>query len=255
MQEEFIACGLTPTEYKVLIHILSKGKRSAGAISQSLKIKRTTVYSALQSLIKRKLIRKTEKKGIAEFSAATPDEIPMILEQQAKEKMERILSSIELIKPRIQGFKSGHVYETGGLEINHYDNTADFLNLLRQHIFEKDFCAVWNPQIAITSPRVKERIRIFLEETGKKRLRIKDILADGPMARWYINNIKNDRHEVKLIKGEDKSMADIIVTDELIIIELNSPDSESALEIKSKHLSLFMKWFFMSLWERLPELK
>ena len=48
------------------------------------------------------------------------------------------------------------------------------------------------------------------------------------------------------------SLADLVVVNDVVIVSLNSPDAECALEIKNGHYSTFMRWYFMTLWDRLP---
>lgn len=252
MKEEFVSCGLTPTEYEVLIHLMSRGARSAGIISKALNIKRSTVYSALQALERRRLVRKTDKSGPAEFVSATPEEIPTLLLNHARHGFDSVLSAIELIKPRMKRFQGGKLFNAGALEINHIDTTRDYAQLLARHIHSRDFYAVWNPQVAISSVAARERAQLFLQNSARNRNKVHDILADGPMTRWYISQILNDQHQVRIIDPGETSLADLVVTDDVVIVSLNSPDAECALEIKNGHYATFMRWYFMSLWDRLP---
>lgn len=251
MRDEFIQCGFTQTEYDILIHLLARGTRSAGAVANSLKVKRSTVYSALESLERRGLIRREKSGSVAEFSPIETSEIPSLLAGQARTNYERVLSAIDLIKPRIERFSSGKQFHAGELEIIQVDNTHEYVQLLSKYILFRDYTAIWNPQVAIYSPEVKKRMQQFLKETAKNKNKIKDILIDGPLTQWYLGHIKNPNHQVRIIKDEDPNLADLIVVDDSVILSLNSPESESAVQIKNAHYASFMRWYFMNLWDRL----
>ncbi len=251
MKEEFIECGLTPTEYDILIHLLARGTRGAGSIANALKIKRSTVYSALESLERRKLIRRAKETGPTEFVPIDTNQIPTLLASQARVAFDRVMSAIELIKPRIERFSGGKPFHAGQLEITEIETTEDYLQLLAKYIFHRDYCAMWNPQLAVYSPAVKKRLLIFFEETAKSKNKIRDILIAGPMANWYIKHIKNPYHEVRLLEDKNPGLADQFVVDNSVIISLNSPESENALEIKNQHYADFARWQFTSLWDRL----
>ena len=152
MRDEFIECGFTQTEYDILIHLLARGTRSAGSIANALKVKRSTVYSALESLERRGLIRREKSGSVAEFTPIETTEIPALLAGQARLSYERVLSAIDLIKPRIERFSSGKQFHAGELEIIQVDNSQEYAKLLSKYILFRDYCAIWNPQVASTLP-------------------------------------------------------------------------------------------------------
>lgn len=251
MKDEFVECGLTPTEYDILVHLLSRGTRGAGAIAHALHIKRSTVYSALESLEKRKLIHRSKEAGPTEFIPIDTEQIPAILASQARGQYDRIMSAIELIKPRIERFSGGKPYRAGQLEITQIETSEEYQQLLARYIYHRNYDAIWNPQVAIYSPFIKKRMLIFFEESAKSKNKIRDILIDGPMATWYIKRIKNPYHEVRVIEDKNPSLADQFVVDNSVIITLNSPESEAAIEIKNVHVADFTRWTFKNLWDRL----
>jgi predicted transcriptional regulator len=229
MREEFIACGLTATEYEVLMHLLVRGVKSAGMIARGLDIKRSTVYSALQGLESRKLVARQKNGKTAEYISAPAEEIPALLVNQAKSSFEKIISSVRLIEPRIQKFQKGNAFNAGAIDINHIDNHHDYYALLEKYIITKDYCAVWNPQVVLDPDSVKEFGIEFLKKSARNRNKIKDIMIDGPMTRWYISKINNPNHQWRIVPDGDCGLADLVVVDDVVILSLNSPDASCAL--------------------------
>ncbi len=234
------------------MHLLSRGSRSAGVISRALNIKRPTVYSALQALEARKLVTKTDEGGTAEFIPISPDEIPAVLFNQATTGFEKIVGAIELIKPRLGQFKKYQHISTGAFEVNHLDSPEDYQHRLAKYILTHDFCAIWNPQVAIPSEQLRRRVEWFLRHTAKQRNHVKDLLVAGPMTDWYCSNIKNPNHEVRVIEDGYSGMADLVILHDMVLISLNPLDTECALEIKNEHYAEMMRWHFNLLWKNLP---
>lgn len=251
MRDEFIACGLTATEYEVLIHLLERGTRGAGMVARTLGLKRTTVYSALEALESRKLVVRTKKAGSAEFTAAPASEIPTILLNQAKGQFEKLLSAVDLIRPRIERFHTPHSFQSGDLSARHIDNSHDYTRLLDKYILSHDFYSVWNPQLAVVSPFIEQRVLRFLRLSGKRRISIKEILARGPKTDWYMQNISNPKHEVRVTDFEETGSSDLLIVKDAVVVSLSSLNNESALEIVNQHYADFMRWYFKSLWSRL----
>lgn len=251
MKDEFIACGLTTTEYEVLMHLLARNARTAGVIARALDLKRSTVYSALQGLEARKLVMRGKKGGAAEFAAAPAEEIPALLLNQARLSFDSVLSNVKLIEPRIMKFQKGNLFNAGEIEINHIDNNRDYFSLIGKYVYTQTYCAVWNPQVAISSPSVKQWMSDWATISARHKNKIRDILVDGPKTRWYLSQIKNPNYEFRLVADGDGGLADLVIANEIVILSLNSPGTECAIEIRNSHYARFMKWYFEELWDRL----
>lgn len=251
MKDEFIACGLNATEYDVFVHLLGRGGRAAGQIAKALNLKRSTVYSALQGLEARKLVSRSKNKGTAEFVPVPVEEVSSILLNRARADFEKVAASIELIRPRIEKYRGWQSIEAEALGVRSINSAAEYYEVLRGYILNSDYCAVWNPQVALYSKEIQEWATHFLEKTGKRRSCIKDIIVNGPMADWYAQKVANPNHKVKRVAQELQSVADLVIVDDVVLISLMSPESESALEIRNKHFANFSRWYFTLLWERL----
>lgn len=251
MKDEFIACGLNATEYDVFVHLLGRGRRAAGHIAKALNLKRSTVYSALQGLEARKLVTRSTNKGTAEFVPVPVEEVSSILLNRARADFEKVAASIELIKPRIEKYRGWRTIEAGALGIRSINSAEEYYEVLTGYILNRDFCAVWNPQVALYSKEIQDWVTRFLEKTGKRKSSIKDIVVNGPMTDWYAHRITNPNHKVRQVAQERQSVADLVIVDDVVLISLMSPESESALEIRNKQFADFSRWYFMLLWERL----
>jgi hypothetical protein len=178
-------------------------------------------------------------------------EVSSILLNRARADFEKIAASIELIKPRIEKYSGWRSIDAGELEVRSISSAVEYYEVLSGYILSRDFCAVWNPQVALYSKDLQSQVAFFLEKTGKRQNRIKDIIVDGPMTDWYAQRIINPNHKIKRVAQELPGVSDLVIMDGIVLISLMSPESECALEIRNKHFADFSRWYFMTLWERL----
>ena len=93
---------LKDSEIKIYISLLSTGKASISDISRKTSINRTTVYSPLESLLKKGLLFKTTNKKRILYSAENPKKIISILKAE-KRQLDQKQKNIEKIIPELEG--------------------------------------------------------------------------------------------------------------------------------------------------------
>jgi len=251
MRDEFIACGLNDREYQVLMHLLSAGPRTAGSVARSLKAKRPTIYSALEGLEKQGLVEAQKKKGAAIFAAIPVEDLTKVMLENAREKLNRVEGATQLLKPRLARFSNKRSAQVGTFEVSQIESTLEYLLLLKKHLVLENYCAIWNPQVAIYSENVRSSVSQFLKETGKRQNHIRDILVKGSECEWYCEQITNKNHQVRKIEDSSEVLADLIILADSVIVSLNVPEHERAIKIKNQEYASFMLWFFNSLWKKL----
>ncbi len=79
-EEKLLKLGFTPTEAKVYLALLSKGKAKAGEIILSTKLPRSAVYTALKEFVTRELVTETEIQGVQTFTINNPTQLVNELE-------------------------------------------------------------------------------------------------------------------------------------------------------------------------------
>ncbi len=150
-------------------HLLTRGPRSAGVIARAVGMKRSTVCSALEMLERQNLVKRASSKGVAEFAPIHPEEIALIPFNQARANFEKVLSSIELIKPLLEQYKPHQTIHAGKLEITHIDHSQDYYHRIEKDVLKHDFYALWNPQASIIDDIKRSKVEAFLELTGNKK--------------------------------------------------------------------------------------
>ena len=82
LQNNLIKLGFTKNEVKVYLSLFTLGKCKAGKIIEETQLHRNLVYTALEKLELRQLITKVISKGVAHFSANSPNSLLEEIETQ-----------------------------------------------------------------------------------------------------------------------------------------------------------------------------
>lgn len=255
MKDQFLACGFSSTEYEVLLYLLKRGALSASLVARGLGLKRQTVYSALESLERRKLVTRAKKPQGVIFTPIAARDVPLVMARDANSEFEKVIGALALIRPRIETLQRSEVVRLGDdqLAVTHLDLNSDYYNLLvDKYLVKSDICAVWNPNLWLDNELSKKNVARFLRLSTKRKNRVRDIVHPGPMTTWYQGKISNPHHEVRTIDMKGTGLSDVFVAADVVVVSLSSTKQDCALEIKNRHFADFMRWYFESLWERLP---
>jgi sugar-specific transcriptional regulator TrmB len=249
MKEELEKFGLNSTEQDILIFLLRFGSRSAGIIAQKLNIKRPTVYSALDNLIKFNLVHKDQVDKSFTFKAIRAEDIPETLLRNEEIRLEKLKFSLDLLKRPLEELGKRSNTRLGHFEFELVESTERYTELMFQNNCFKNHYAIWDPNIAVYDDEVKRGLSIFFDKTATQKNKIQEILVKGPVTDWYISQIKNKNHTCKTIDSKIITVADLAIYEEdIVLFSLNNPHSEAGLVIHNKDLFTFMKQMFDLIW-------
>lgn len=254
MENIFQQCGLTPTEQMVLTHLLQFGRRRPGLIAKSTRVKRSTVYSALEALETKRLVRKSYDGSSIVYSAASASEIPKILRAEAEHGFDALSSAISHVAEYLKRFPTEQSQNFAGFEVRELLSSRSYETVMMDYVTKFDFLAVWNPSATIVSSKMKLRIKEYLAKSRRRKSSIQEILVAGPLTTWYVRQIRNPKHLTKLFAPTQGLNADIlIVNNSVLFSQTNSTGSESAIEITNPEIVNLMTQIFRSWWQLLPE--
>lgn len=118
----FQQLGFSENETRVYLAALQLGVDSAQNIAKKANLKRTTVYSVLEYLVKRGVVGKTEVRNKTRFVAEAPDKL-LVMAGNLQESIKKALPELEAIynkneiKPKITFFEGDMAIQ------NVYDDT------------------------------------------------------------------------------------------------------------------------------------
>ena len=202
--------GLTANESVVYLAMLSLGPATILAISKASEIKRTTVYSILESL-NRKGLSRTDINGFKKLYVA-----------EHPKKLESILESrkIELIGllPQLEGLYN---LQNGESFIKYYEGAESIKNvhyeLLDSLQHNDEFLVIGDPD---NWEKVNHSFATkFIERRNKTKLRIRMLLTDSELARKYKQFEQNFQEEIKFLPADSKLDTNLVITPRRILIQ------------------------------------
>ena len=102
--------GLSKNESKVYLALLEIGQSTTGKITESSKIHRTSVYDALERLIKKGLVSFIVKDETKYFEATNPKNLMNVLEEK-KNLLNNVLPQFELSRQMAKNKGEAHIYQ------------------------------------------------------------------------------------------------------------------------------------------------
>lgn len=85
LAKELTKLGLSILEAEVYLGLLQRKLTTAGALSKHIGMKRSTVYTILDSLIEKGLVSTTQVESVKHYQAASPDRIADFLRKQKED--------------------------------------------------------------------------------------------------------------------------------------------------------------------------
>ncbi len=235
--------GLSPDEASVYLASLSLGPTTVLKVARATGIKRTTVYSVIDALKERGLMR-VELHGLKQWYAAeNPEKLFSLLQRRKDIFQSRLPEFFALYK--LQGTESVLKYYTGIPamqqaymatleEIRPHQAYLVIANQEKWHNLDDTFA------IAYTEARAKLPIETRL------------LLQDSPTARMYEKLEKNYHQETKILPaGNPLNVDTVLLPEKLVIAELTPP--YTTLVIENKSVVELHREMFEMLWRSLPD--
>lgn len=170
---QFEQLGFTSNETRVYLFLAERGRLPAQMIAKSCRMPRSTVYSVLDSLESRGLLRREKIKGATVFRLRDPEAIIDWLEDDAKKNRIRQAAAKRVISDLRQFFRSAPAYVPKLEFVEGKTKVAKFLdeNLLRwaDSIMQTDR-STWGYQdhtfVEMFQPWIQKAWKTLHEERG-----------------------------------------------------------------------------------------
>lgn len=228
--------GLSPNEAKIYLAALESGSASAQRIAQKARIKRTTAYSVLETMVKKDFILKTDKEGKAKYLAQNPKDLA--------ERFKTYQKSFENVLPELEAI---HNKKEVKPKVLFFEDTEGILKVYEDTLKEK-------PQ-EILEFNTSEIFKAFgtfpldyVEERKKKDIRALRICPDDEKYREHAKLDKEELSETKLIKNFDIPVEINIYNNKVAFM---SYADKIGLIIESEGIAKSMKKIYELLWEKL----
>lgn len=229
--------GFSENETKIYLAALETGLASAQNIADKAELKRTTVYSVLDALVKKNIILKTQKDGKNRYIAENPENIVNIFDnyqtefKKALPKLQAVYNTKQ-VKPKILFFEG-----KAGIKKIYYDTIEE----------KPDMILEWNSsQIYEMFPDFP---REYLDLRRGNNIKAKRIAPDDE--NWKLRKTK-DKDDLSVTKLLSKEEYDIPVEINIYNnkVSFMSYGDEMGLIIESKVIADAMRTIYKIFWDK-----
>lgn len=237
--------GLSEHESAVYFTMVSLGPSPVLKIARASGVKRTTIYSVIDSLKEKGLVR-VELKGFKSlFVAESPEKLESILEQRKNR-----------LKTHLKDFME--IYNKGGGEtlIKIYEGMEGvrsiYNSLLRDIKPEEDYMIIAGMEKAYALD--KDFYDDLRERRAKLPIRVRILVTDSENeeSKKMIQFQKNFNMEAKALPPETKLTTNMVITPQRILIhQLEQP--VMAIVIENKSMIKTHQELFEVMWKSIPE--
>lgn len=235
--------GLSDNEARVYLASISLGPTTVLKIARHAELKRTTVYSVIEDL-KQKGLMKIELRGLKSlYSPEDPKKLDVILREREK-TFAKLLPEFEAL----------YNYSEQGTLVKYYEgfeSVKGIYNMLIKDVRPKDSYLVISDQEKWYK-QDPEFFQGFMERRAKLNLQIRMLLRDSELAREHKKYSKNYNLNIKLLDRNSKLNTDIVITPQHLMIQQMTHEVV-ALVIDNPPIIETHQELFELLWKAMPE--
>lgn len=240
-------CGLKPSEALIMTHLFATEAASAGRIARQLKLKRPTVYLALEGLVEQGLVQKRVSPKTLLFSSIPLAETIKRLRHSADVRHREIKSATESLTQLAQTLPSKRTRTIQGFEIDSVTGEKGVYEYMYSALTETSFCGAFDPS-ALTS-KAKKVTLDFLSQSAERKTPIREFVRNSSEFTWYKRHITNPNHHVKPTPRAWTVPCDLIITERYLMVTSYQGAQESGLRIWHEPLVTLLREWFDRLWQ------
>ncbi|MAG12334.1 hypothetical protein CL630_00800 [bacterium] len=217
--------GLSENESQVYLSALSLGPTTIQKIARTAEIKRTTVYTVVESLKKRGLVS-IDVKGFKKlYVAESPEKLDRIIEERHQQ-----------LHKQLPEFMSLYNLQGGESFIKYYEGKEGVKSVYESMI--RDIKPGEKYMVMANASKVFDLygkwFYNFIERRAKLNINIRMLFQDDDLARDHKKYEKNYNHTIKFLPKDTKLITNLVVTPQRVLIhQLNQPIIGIVIENKS----------------------
>lgn len=241
--DNLISFGLSKNEAIVYLTSLSAGASSVQKIAKMANLRRTTVYSLVDSLMS-KGIMKTEIHGLKKlFTVENPEKLEGMIELK-KERLREILPELTAIHSLKSGESFIKYYEGPEGVKTVYNTILDDLKSGDEYLIISDM----ERFLAIDQPYFEK----FIETRAKLNLNVRSLFQDTERAHYYKKFEKNTHQTVKIFPRTVNLTANLVILPTRVVIT-QMVEPIMTILIENKSIVEMHRQQFNIIWESLKE--
>lgn len=236
MEKQLIEIGLSLFESKVYLGLLQRKMTTAGALAKHLNLKRSTVYTILDSLIEKGLVSMTQIEAVKHYQAESPDRIREFLEQ----KKEQITKQESLFQELYADLSTLHQKQILAPKITIYEGQNGVQNLLQRNLDDHP------SEVLVFGEYLEEEDHIphYTQRRIKMGIPTRVIIPDGEYSREVQSEDKVSNRKTYIVTNKYRFPASIHVYDQSVAIFTYNGQDPVGVYIENEDIALTMKMIF-----------
>lgn len=234
-----ISIGLTEKEASVYLAALSLGPSKVQEIAKSAQVKRTTVYSILESLKTRGLIKVELMGWKTLYVAESPDKLESLIEQMRHQ-----------VKKNLPEFTALYNLHSSGAFISYYEGLEGvknvYENLLRDIRPHEDYLIIGDTDLWLRQD--PEFFLDFTKRRAKLNIKIRILAQDSPVAREHKKMEKIFNEQIKIMPEEYKLTTNMVIIPHRVVINQITPPI-LAMVIENESIVKMNRELFEMIWQ------
>lgn len=255
MKSELQKVGFSDTEATILMTLLENNRLTVSAISRLTGLKRTTIYSAADELVNKKVIQKDETNKIIYYILIDPSDIKNILITEKRKLKKREVEIIDLIRgletiPRSKNFSQPRIQTAYGEDM--YDFLYKRITVWNQSIIDLSNSIIWGFQddYILEDPKFKAFSKWYWG-FAPKSIELKFFGSNKEVNINFEKQVDKPigpRRKFKFVDGLPFN-ANQWICGEYIINIVNSEKPCYIVEIRDRLMAENLRIFYKKIWE------
>jgi len=257
MNEIFDRLKCSSTQAKLYLLLLDLGPSIASMLAKRSRIKRVTVYGALEGLVQKGLVETFSKNNVSYYQASNPEVIANLLDLQFEEEQQfnqRAHQKIQELK-KIGQSAEKHIIELKGV-IRYYEGREAVETLIRENLKLPDklqYCIGMSGYYAL---QYAGEWKDYIQSRVKNGMKVLSIQADTAANREYKYRDKSELRETYLVSPSMcPDHAELNIIGDRILLYTDEEKEALGVKIINKKLADVLKKLFLLAWDRTLELE
>lgn len=256
MNELFARLNCSATQAKIYLLLLELGPSIASMLAKRARIKRVTVYGALEGLVQKGLVETFKKNHVSYYQANSPEVIANMLDLQLEEEQrfnKRAHKKIEELK-ELQQSSAVPIIEVKDV-IRYYQGQDAVNTLIQENLQLKDKTQYCIGLSGYHSLKIEGQWKSYIKNRVKKGMKVLSIQANTPEGKKYQARDEKELRQTKLIPPEKcPDHGELNIIGDHIILFTREEDESQGVKITNKKIAKILKKLFELAWERAEDL-
>lgn len=251
MKEIFERLQCSFTQAKLYQLLLENGPSIASLLAKRAKMKRATVYGALEGLERQQLIETYKRNNVRYYRAVDPEFIINLLDRQFEEEQRFNKRAHKMVKELKEKQKSQQQIIEVKNVVSYYEGHEAVAELIQENLslpHKIQYCIGLSGYHSLT---MEGQWKNYISTRVNKGMKVKSIQADTSQGKEYQQRDQDELRETRLIPPQKcPKQGELNIIGDHIILYTSEEKEALGVKIVNKKIAQIMKSLFQLAWEK-----